>query len=211
MLILTIIVGLLILTAVILAIIQNVKGLYRSIRSRQFGKHLYEKHGDPRSLPTTNYDLFQMIGPADYKMSYELRQTSYDREIPFRTIIQLKAKAEQIVPLPFELHLGPRGYAMDFSDEGIRQLSLDQEWMKALEAWADQPVFANLFLIDTEVLAFLKQIQKDYKYLIFSINSKGIELQLAGAFADPQDLSAMEFIMNNLVQIWEKTPEIIES
>jgi hypothetical protein len=88
-------------------IMYNIRALRRTIGSKRFGKALYELYGASDSKPTTDYDLFRMIGPKAYEMSYEVRQTNYDQDIPFRTFIRLNKKAERQVCL-FVFMFAPR-------------------------------------------------------------------------------------------------------
>lgn len=206
MLILTIIVGLLIAAMIIFAIVYNAMGLYRQVRSKKFNKALFEKYGRGDSEDQTD---FWMDYKDKYEIRYELRDTHYDRSMPYRTFLELKLK--ESIPGDFNFHIRPKGYEMHFNEESIRLMEIETEgkFSQQHDFWGNQSVYANLLLHDDQVFPILREIQSKYKSLMLSIEPNKIELQLAGMFSDPKDLSPIEELMEDLVIIWEQLPKII--
>jgi hypothetical protein len=98
---------------------------------------------------------------------------------------------------------------MDSEDDRIRQINYKAVAHKAMNYWTNSEVYTSLFLSSTEVMEFLEYLVANYKSLLFTIESDQIEVQLAGAFSNPNDLAPIEKIMETMVEIWEQSPSII--
>lgn len=207
MLILTVIIVLLIFAMIAFAIVYNAMGFYRQIRSKKFNKALFEKYGQGESSDYTDY---WMEYKEQHTIRYELRDTQYDKSMPYRTFLELKLSDS--IPGDFNFHIRPKGYEMHFNEESIRLMEIETEgkFSQQHDFWGNQSVYANLLLHNDHIFPILREIQSKYKSLMLSIEPNKVELQLAGMFSDPKDLGPIEELMEDLIIIWEQIPQIME-